>query len=40
MLNKSRNELACTLVDVDSEVSPACLEHLASIKGVLKVRAL
>ena len=40
MLNKSRNELACTLVDVDSEVSPACLEHIASIKGVLKVRAL
>ena len=40
MLNKSRNELACTLVDVDSEVSPTCLEHIASIKGVLKVRAL
>jgi D-3-phosphoglycerate dehydrogenase len=40
MLNKSRNDLACTLVDVDSAVTPACLEHLASIKGVLKVRAV
>ena len=40
MLNKSRNELACTLVDVDSEVTPACLDHISSIKGVLKVRAL
>jgi D-3-phosphoglycerate dehydrogenase len=40
MLNKSRNNLACTLVDVDSAVTPACLEHLASIKGVLKVRAV
>jgi D-3-phosphoglycerate dehydrogenase len=40
MLNKSRNELACTLVDVDSEVTPACLDHISSIEGVLKVRAL
>ena len=40
MLNKSRNELACTLVDVDSEVTPACVEHIGSIEGVLKVRAL
>ena len=40
MLNKSRNELACTLVDVDSEVTTACLDDISSIKGVLKVRAL
>ena len=40
MLNKSRNELACTLVDVDAEVPPSCLDHLASIEGVLNVRAL
>ena len=40
MLNKSRNDLACTLVDVDSEVQPTCLEHMAGIKGVLNVRAL
>ena len=40
MLNKSRNDLAYTLVDVDAEAAPACLEHIASIEGVLKVRAL
>lgn len=40
MLNKSRNDLACTLVDVDSEVPAECLEHLAGIEGVLNVRAL
>ncbi|MGB5605312.1 MAG: phosphoglycerate dehydrogenase [Gammaproteobacteria bacterium] len=40
MLNKSRNDIACTLVDVDSEVQPECLEHLKSIKGVLSVRRL
>ncbi|MGB5716970.1 MAG: phosphoglycerate dehydrogenase [Gammaproteobacteria bacterium] len=40
MLNKSRNELAYTLVDVDSDVQPACLQQLADIKGVLNVRAL
>ena len=40
MLNKSRNELAYTLVDVDSDVSPECLKHLADIKGVLNVRSL
>jgi len=40
MLNKSRNELACTLVDVDSEVTTACLDDISSIEGVLKVRAL
>jgi D-3-phosphoglycerate dehydrogenase len=40
MLNKSRNELAYTLVDVDAEAAPACLEHIASIEGVLNVRAL
>ena len=40
MLNKSLNDLACTLVDVDSEVQPGCLEHMAGIKGVLNVRAL
>ncbi len=40
MLNKSRGELAYTLVDVDSEPQPACLEKIAAIKGVLDVRAL
>jgi D-3-phosphoglycerate dehydrogenase len=40
MLNKSRGELAYTLVDVDSEMPPECLQHLAGIEGVLNVRAL
>ncbi len=40
MLNKSRGELAYTLVDVDSGPDPECLDRIAAIKGVLKVRAL
>jgi D-3-phosphoglycerate dehydrogenase len=40
MLNKSKGDLAYTLVDVDQEISPACLEHMAAIEGVLNVRAL
>ena len=40
MLNKSRNELAYTLVDVDADVTSECLQHLADIKGVLNVRSL
>jgi len=40
MLNKSRGDLAYTLVDVDSPVEPACLESIAQIDGVLNVRSL
>lgn len=40
MLNKSRDDLAYTLVDVQAEVEDACLDHMRSIKGVLNVRAL
>jgi D-3-phosphoglycerate dehydrogenase len=40
MLNKSRGELAYTLVDVDSEMPTECMEHIAGIEGVLNVRAL
>ena len=40
MLNKSRGELAFTLVDVETELSQACLERLRDIKGVLSVRAV
>ncbi|MDH3526691.1 MAG: phosphoglycerate dehydrogenase [Gammaproteobacteria bacterium] len=40
MLNKSKGDLAYTLVDVDSKVPPACLEQIAKIDGVLAVRAL
>jgi D-3-phosphoglycerate dehydrogenase len=40
MLNKSKGDMAYTLVDVDSPVSGQVIEALASIKGVLAVRYL
>ncbi len=40
MLNKSRNEMAYTLVDVDSQVPASVIEELRSIDGVLAVRYL
>jgi D-3-phosphoglycerate dehydrogenase len=40
MVNKSRGEMAYTLVDVDSPVTDAVLKDIASIDGVLAVRYL
>lgn len=40
MVNKSRGEMAYTLVDVDSAVGPAVLADIAGIDGVLAVRYL
>jgi D-3-phosphoglycerate dehydrogenase len=40
MLNKSKGEMAYTLVDVDSGVPAELLDELARIKGVLSVRYL
>ncbi|MGZ8197603.1 MAG: phosphoglycerate dehydrogenase [Burkholderiales bacterium] len=40
MLNKSKGEMAYTLVDVDSSVPGELLDELARIKGVLSVRYL
>ena len=40
MLNKSRGEMAYTLVDVDSPVPDAAIKELCAIKGVLAVRYL
>ena len=40
MVNKSRGDMAYTLVDVDSAVEPALLKDLAGITGVLSVRYL
>lgn len=40
MVNKSRGEMAYTLVDVDSPVQPAVIDAIASIEGVLSVRAI
>jgi D-3-phosphoglycerate dehydrogenase len=38
MANKSKGELAFTLVDVDAAVSDAVIAHLSAIEGVLRVR--
>jgi len=40
MVNKSRGEMAYTLVDVDSPVPEAAVEAIAAIEGVLSVRAI
>ena len=40
MVNKSRGEMAYTLVDVESAVHPEVLARLAAITGVLSVRYL
>jgi phosphoglycerate dehydrogenase-like enzyme len=40
MVNKSRGEMAYTLVDVDSAVGPEVLEAIRAIDGVLSVRYL
>ncbi len=40
MVNKSRGEMAYTLVDVDSPVGAALLAELGAIGGVLSVRSL
>jgi D-3-phosphoglycerate dehydrogenase len=40
MVNKSRGEMAYTLVDVDSPVPEAAVDAIAAIEGVLSVRAI
>ena len=40
LLNKSRGELAYTLIDVDGAISQSVLEKLRAIQGVLAVRAI
>ncbi|WPL17383.1 D-3-phosphoglycerate dehydrogenase [Thiorhodovibrio winogradskyi] len=40
MLNRSRGDLAVTLIDIDQACPPATLDHIRGIKGVLRVRAL
>jgi D-3-phosphoglycerate dehydrogenase len=40
MTNKSRRELAYTLVDVDTHVPDSVIERIAALHGVLKVRYL
>jgi D-3-phosphoglycerate dehydrogenase len=40
MMNKSKGEMAYTLVDIDSEVPKKVIDDIAGIKGVLAVRYL
>jgi D-3-phosphoglycerate dehydrogenase len=40
MLNKSRNDLAYTLCDVDSPLTAEVVGKLAAIKGVMSVRTI
>jgi D-3-phosphoglycerate dehydrogenase / 2-oxoglutarate reductase len=40
MVNKSRGEMAFTLVDVEGAVPPSVIKQLTAIKGVLRVRYL
>jgi D-3-phosphoglycerate dehydrogenase len=40
MVNKSRGDMAYTLVDVDSAIPDALVRALESIDGVLSVRAI
>lgn len=40
LLNKSRGDIAYTLVDVDSDVPAAALDEIRGIEGVLSVRAI
>ncbi|MBL1432056.1 MAG: phosphoglycerate dehydrogenase [Gammaproteobacteria bacterium] len=40
MINKSRGDVAYTLVDIDGEVPANVIEELASIQGVLNVRVI
>ncbi len=40
LLNKSRDEVAVTLIDVDSAPARETLDNIAAIKGVMSVRCL
>jgi D-3-phosphoglycerate dehydrogenase len=40
MVNESKGDLAYTLIDVETEVTPEVQDTLAGIEGVLKVRVL
>ena len=40
MVNKSRGDMAYTLVDVDSQVKQSVIDAIAKIEGVLAVRYL
>lgn len=40
MINKSKGDLAYTLIDVEGDIAPDCVARIETIKGVLSVRVL
>ena len=40
MLNKSRDEVAYTLIDLESEISDMTIDNLKKIDGILTLRVL
>jgi D-3-phosphoglycerate dehydrogenase len=40
MLNKSRNDLAYNIIDVDGDVSDTIIEKLQNIEGIITVRVI
>ena len=40
MLNKSKGDVAYSIIDIDKPADDALINDLASIKGVLNVRAI
>ncbi len=40
LLNRSRDQIAYTLIDVEGEVTPGVIKEIATIHGVIKVRCL
>jgi D-3-phosphoglycerate dehydrogenase len=40
MVNKSKGEMAYTLVDLDSAAAPDVIRRIAQIRGVLSVRSV
>ena len=40
MMNKSRGELAYTIVDLDQALSPDALAQLSAIEGIIRLRGI
>ena len=40
MLNRSRGDIACTLIDVTCPLPPTVVDEISRIEGVLRVRLL
>ena len=40
MINQSRDDLAYTIVDVDSEISPEVLETISALDGIMIARVI